>query len=109
MNKWLAIADDTKRNAYIQIAEKSGISAFAVEKDWFIAKLELNKGDVADFMEDYHLQPHQVGLVKRFLKELQLHKTQNVLKPYLNAAGFEERNVQQDLFCSFLDFGKLEV
>jgi len=38
MNKWLAIADDTKRNAYIQIAEKSGMSAFAVEKDWWVVQ-----------------------------------------------------------------------
>ena len=38
MNKWLAIADETKRNAYIQIAEKSGMSAFAVEKDWWVVQ-----------------------------------------------------------------------
>ena len=36
MNKWLAVADETKRNAYIQIAEKLGMSAFAVEKDRWV-------------------------------------------------------------------------
>ena len=38
MNKWLAIADETKRNAYIQVAEKSGMSAFTVEKDWWVVQ-----------------------------------------------------------------------
>ncbi|MEL7599461.1 MAG: nucleotidyl transferase AbiEii/AbiGii toxin family protein [Proteiniphilum sp.] len=38
MNKWLAVADETKRNAYIQIAEKLGMSAFAVEKDWWVVQ-----------------------------------------------------------------------
>ena len=72
------------------------------------ANKELKMDDVAAFMEEYHLQPHQSGLVRRYMKELQFHKTQNVLKPFLNAAGFDERNVQQGLFCSFLDFGKME-
>lgn len=72
------------------------------------ANKELKMDNVADFMEEFHLQPYQVGLVKRYMKELQLNKTQLVLKPYLNAAGFDERNVQQGLFCSFLDLGKIE-
>jgi len=38
MNKWLAVPDTTKRNAYIQIAEKTGMSAFAVEKDWWVVQ-----------------------------------------------------------------------
>jgi len=33
MIKWLNIPDSTKRNAYEQIAEQTGVSAFAVEKD----------------------------------------------------------------------------
>jgi hypothetical protein len=32
MDKWLAIPEQTRRNAYIQIAEKTGMNAFAVEK-----------------------------------------------------------------------------
>ena len=38
MIKWLNIPDNTKRNAYIQIAEQTGMSAFAVEKDWWVSR-----------------------------------------------------------------------
>jgi len=38
MIKWLNIPDNTKRNAYIQIAEEKGMSAFAVEKDWWVSR-----------------------------------------------------------------------
>lgn len=38
MNKWLALPDETKRNAYIQIAESIGLSPFAVEKDWWVTQ-----------------------------------------------------------------------
>jgi len=36
MIKWLTIPESTKRNAYNQIAEKRGMSPFAVEKDWWV-------------------------------------------------------------------------
>lgn len=38
MIKWLAIPNETKRNAYIQIAEQTGMSPFAVEKDWWVVQ-----------------------------------------------------------------------
>jgi hypothetical protein len=38
MIKWLNIPDSTKRNAYVQIAEEIGMSAFAVEKDWWVSR-----------------------------------------------------------------------
>ena len=38
MIKWLNIPDSTKRNAYVQIAEETGMSAFAVEKDWWVSR-----------------------------------------------------------------------
>lgn len=38
MKKWLAIPERTRRNAYIQIAEKTGMNAFAVEKDWWVVQ-----------------------------------------------------------------------
>lgn len=38
MNKWLTQPDETKRNAYIQIAESIGLSPFAVEKDWWVTQ-----------------------------------------------------------------------
>jgi hypothetical protein len=36
MIKWLTIPENTKRNAYNQIAERRGMSPFAVEKDWWV-------------------------------------------------------------------------
>jgi predicted nucleotidyltransferase component of viral defense system len=38
MNKWLSVPDITKKNAYEQIAEATGMSAFAVEKDWWVVQ-----------------------------------------------------------------------
>lgn len=38
MNKWIAESDETKRKAYVQIAEKIGMSPFAVEKDWWVTR-----------------------------------------------------------------------
>jgi predicted nucleotidyltransferase component of viral defense system len=38
MIKWLAIPDETKVRAYNQVAEKTGISPFAVEKDWWVVQ-----------------------------------------------------------------------
>lgn len=38
MIKWLNIPDSTKKNAYEQIAERTGMSAFAVEKDWWVSR-----------------------------------------------------------------------
>jgi uncharacterized protein (TIGR02687 family) len=72
------------------------------------ANKELRTDDVAAFMEEYRLQPFQQSLVKRYMRELQYSQTQQVLKPYLNAAAFDERTVQQALFCVFLDFTKME-
>jgi predicted nucleotidyltransferase component of viral defense system len=38
MHKWFVIPKSTKRNAYIQIAEKTGMADFAVEKDWWVVQ-----------------------------------------------------------------------
>jgi len=38
MVEWLDIPDETKQNAYIQIAEATGMSPFAVEKDWWVVE-----------------------------------------------------------------------
>lgn len=38
MSKWHNIPKQTKINAYIQIAEKTGMSTFAVEKDWWVVQ-----------------------------------------------------------------------
>lgn len=39
MNKWFTIPDSTKKNAYTQIAENTGIASFAVEKDWWVVQV----------------------------------------------------------------------
>lgn len=38
MNKWLAQSDETKKLTYEQIAVKTNMSAFAVEKDWWVVQ-----------------------------------------------------------------------
>ncbi len=38
MIKWLSVPESTKKNAYTQIAEKRGMTAFAVEKDWWVVQ-----------------------------------------------------------------------
>jgi hypothetical protein len=38
MNKWLDIPDSTKKNIYEQTGETIGMSAFAVEKDWWVSR-----------------------------------------------------------------------
>ncbi len=52
MNRWLSLPDETKKNAYTQIAIKTGMSAFAVEKDWWMIQTLaiIFKMDVAGFM-----------------------------------------------------------
>ena len=37
-SKWLDLSDNTKRNAFIQIAEETGMTPFAVEKDWWVCR-----------------------------------------------------------------------
>jgi hypothetical protein len=38
MIKWLTIPDQTKRNAYTEIAVKTRMPLFAVEKDWWVVQ-----------------------------------------------------------------------
>lgn len=38
MNPWIAVPDETKRRAYAETAEKTGLSAFAAEKDWWVVQ-----------------------------------------------------------------------
>ncbi len=38
MIEWLNVPEETRRNAYVQIAEKTGMSPFAVEKDWWVVQ-----------------------------------------------------------------------
>jgi len=38
MNRWYIIPTETKANAYTQIAEKTGMAPYAVEKDWWVVQ-----------------------------------------------------------------------
>ena len=38
MNRWYNIPAQTKANAYIQIAERTGMAPYAVEKDWWVVQ-----------------------------------------------------------------------
>ncbi|MBU1369895.1 MAG: nucleotidyl transferase AbiEii/AbiGii toxin family protein [Bacteroidetes bacterium] len=38
MIKWLKIPDNTKKNAYEQLSELTGMTPFAVEKDWWVSR-----------------------------------------------------------------------
>jgi len=37
-NKFLSLPEETRINAFNQIAEKKGIAPFAVEKDWWVTQ-----------------------------------------------------------------------
>ncbi len=72
------------------------------------ANKELLLDDVGTLMEDFGLLPHQTGLLKKYKNELQYEYAQKVLRPYLNAGNFTESNIQQGLFCAFLECNKME-
>lgn len=72
------------------------------------ANKELRTDNIADFMEEFRLKAHQSNLVKKHIKELQYSQTQQVLRPWLNASGFEERTIQRGLICAFLELSKME-
>ena len=38
MNRWYNIPAETKANAYVQIAESTGMAPYAVEKDWWVVQ-----------------------------------------------------------------------
>ena len=42
MNRWYNIPAQTKANAYIQIAEMTGMAPYAVEKDWWVVQTLAN-------------------------------------------------------------------
>ena len=76
--------------------------------DLLKANKELRLDDVAEFMDEYNLQPHQQFIVIRYMEELSKIKIQKNLKPVLNAANFDEKSVKQGLISAFLDLHKIE-
>ncbi|MBT4361894.1 MAG: BREX-1 system phosphatase PglZ type A [Candidatus Marinimicrobia bacterium] len=75
--------------------------------DILIANKELLLDDVADFMDTYHLLPHQRSTVSRYIDELKLKKNQKVLAKVLTAYDFKEDKVVRGLICSYLDFASV--
>lgn len=76
--------------------------------DLLVANKELRTDDEADFMEDFGLGRHQKDIVKKYIKELQFTKVQEVVKPVLTAGRFNESELIQGLMSAFLDLTKIE-
>ena len=73
-----------------------------------IANKELALDDVGAFMEDFGLQRHQKGLVSKYMKELKYATVQEVCRPILSAARFEEPALIRGLVSVFLKFKQME-
>jgi hypothetical protein len=76
MKKWLAIPEQTRRNAYIQIAEMTGMNAFAVEKDWWVVQslriiFEMDIAQHLDFKGGTSLSKAW-NLIQRFSEDVDL-------------------------------------
>ena len=54
------------------------------------------------------LARHQKDIVKKYIKELQFTKVQEVVKPVLTAGRFNESELIQGLMSAFLDLSKIE-
>lgn len=73
-----------------------------------VANKELSLDDVGEFMDDYHLQRNHKNLVSRFIRELKYSSVQEVCRPILNPAHFDEPQLVQGLISAFLRFNKIE-
>jgi len=76
MNKWLTQPDETKSNAYTQIAENIGLSPFAVEKDWWVTQtlaiiFEMEIGNHLIFKGGTSLSK-AFNLIERFSEDIDL-------------------------------------
>lgn len=76
--------------------------------DLLVANRELMLDNVADFMEEYHLQRNQRSLVSRYMKELQYISNRKLLEPILSADKLEENVLIRGLFSSFVRFTEIE-
>lgn len=73
-----------------------------------IANKELALDDVGGFMEEFGLQRHQKGLVAKYMKELKYATVQEICRPVLTAAKFEEPALIRGLVSGFLKFKQME-
>lgn len=76
MHRWYKVAKETKVNAYNQIAESTGMSPFAVEKDWWVVQalaiiFELEIGKALVFKGGTSLSKAW-GLISRFSEDIDL-------------------------------------
>ena len=76
MNRWFQIPNQTKVNAYSQIADKTGMLAFAVEKDWWVVQtlaivFEMEIGEHLVFKGGTSLSKAW-GLIHRFSEDIDL-------------------------------------
>lgn len=74
-----------------------------------VANKELSLDDVGEFMDNYQLQRNQKGLVSRFIRELKYNTVQEVCRPILHPAHFDELQLVQGLISAFLRFNKIET
>ena len=83
MHKWFVIPESTKRNAYIQISEKTGMADFAVEKDWWVVQtlsiiFEMEVGQHLVFKGGTSLSKAW-KLIERFSEDIDLAIDRNFL------------------------------
>lgn len=73
-----------------------------------LANKELSLDDVGEFMDEFQLQRNQKNLVSKYMGELKRNPVQEVCRPVLTAANFEESHLVQGLVSAFLRFTRIE-
>lgn len=72
-----------------------------------LANKELSLDDVGAFLDEFQLQRHQKSLAGKYMRELRHSSVQEVCRPVLTAANFEERKLVQGLVSAFLRFSSI--
>ena len=73
------------------------------------ANKELSLDDVGNFMDEFQLQRQHKSLASKYMRELKRGSVQEICRPVLNAANFEERKLTQGLVSAFLRFSNIEA
>jgi len=76
--------------------------------DLLVANKELMLDNVAEFMEEYHIQLYQRSLVSKYMKELQFISIRKLLEPILVPGKFEVKALIRGLFSSFVKLTEIE-
>jgi len=72
-----------------------------------LANKELSLDDVGEFMDTYQLKREQKSLVIKYMRALKYNAIQEVCRPVLSAANFEEPRLMQGLVSAFLRFSNI--